>query len=126
MRDNKKYFIGEFIVMIGTIVFIFKLNSYNKILQDIQNKYDNKIQQVLQIASEPDYFKYLLGGFIFILLLVLYTVYVFKAKIGNEIFIIALINIILLIILIIVFWNPIITTFAVLLISGGVFIIANS
>lgn len=126
MRVNKGYFIGEFLLIITTVVFTIKLNSYNKILSSIQSRYDNKIQQALEVASHPDYFTYFLLGIIFIALLVWYTVFTFKAKIGNEILIVALINLILLIVLLIVFWNPIVTTFAVLLISGGVCMIANS
>lgn len=116
MNRNKCYLIGELIVMLVTLFFIFKLNSYNKILHDIQSIYNNKIQQTLEVAKEPNYFNYLILGFIFILLLVGYTILIFKARIGNEFWIIMLMNSILLIALLIVFWNPVLATFATLLI----------
>lgn len=126
MRDNKGYFICEILVGIATLIFTIKLNSYNEILKSIQCKYDNEIEQALGIASHPDYFNYFLWGIIFIALLIGYTIFIFKSRIGSEALIIFIINFVLLIVLLIIFWNPILTTFAILLLGGGIFTIANN
>lgn len=127
MKDKKGYFIGEILVIFSTLFFIINLYLYNKILHEIQDKYTDKIIQAIKIVQEPKYFTYLVWGVFFIILLVGYTIFVFRrANIGTDIWWFILINLILLIILLIVFWNPILTTFAALLITGGVFIIVNT
>ena len=127
LKDKKGYFIGEILVIFSTLFFIINLYLYNKILHEIQDKYTDKIIQAIKIVQEPKYFTYLVWGVFFIILLVGYTIFVFRrANIGTDIWWFILINLILLIILLIVFWNPILTTFAALLITGGVFIIVNT
>lgn len=126
MRRNKAYLIGELLVIVGTIYFIFKLNIYNKILNDIQDKSDNKIQQTLEIVSEPAYFTYLLWGVFFIALLIGYTVFILKSNIGSDRWKVTIVNAIVLIVLLIVLWNPVLATFAALLIGYGILGFADS
>lgn len=125
LRKNKVYWICEVIIGIGTLCFILKLNSYNKILQEIQERHSNEIIKALEVAKEPLYFHYLLGGGLIIAILIGYTMFVLK-KIKVESIFIIIINIILLIIFFEVYWNPILATFAVLLIIAGFFGVVNS
>lgn len=128
MEGKKGYMIGEGIVVVATLFFIMKLHKYNQVLHEIQKNYDNNIQKTIQIASEPNYFNYLLGGAFFIAVLVGYTLFIFKS--GSSLegigWVLSLINICLLIILLVVFWNPVLATFAALLLGGGLFALANS
>ncbi|MGU8438675.1 hypothetical protein [Clostridium perfringens] len=124
-RENKAYWIFEFIIFIGTIFFILKLNSYNKILIEIQSRYTNKIIKAIEVSKEPSYFYYLLSGGAVIAILIGYIFFVFN-KIHKESIFIVLINIILLIVFFRVYWNPILATFATLLVIGGIFGMANA
>lgn len=125
MKLNKGYWISEFIILIGTIYFILKLNSYNKILMEIQSRYENEIRRALEVANEPSYLKYLFGGGLVILIIIGYTFIVIK-KLRLESTLIVLINIIILIVFFKVYWNPVLATFTVLLTIGGIFTLANS
>ncbi|MFD2387667.1 hypothetical protein [Enterococcus rivorum] len=76
MEENKFYLIIEGIICLVTAYFIWKLEQYNQLLHEIQVRYPNMIQQTMEIAGEPNYFKYLLGGAFFIGLLIVYTIFV--------------------------------------------------
>lgn len=125
LRENKAYWICEAIIFIGTLSFILKLNSYNKILLDIQSRYSNEIIKALEVAKEPSYFNYFFGGAFVIIVLIGYTMFVLK-KLRGESILIVIINIILIIVFFKVYWNPVLATFAVLLTIGGIFAVANS
>lgn len=124
-KKNKLYWIGEAIIAIGAIYFILKLNSYSKILIDIQNRYSNTILKAIEVAKEPSYFHYLLGGALVLTILISYIMFVFMRIRWESIFII-LINIILIIVFFTVYWNPILMTFAILLGISGVLGLVNS
>ncbi|MDQ0149616.1 hypothetical protein ACFO6R_16095 [Eubacterium multiforme] len=119
MRENKMYFILEGTIIGITIIFIIKLLLYNKILNSIQNGYSNELEKAIEVAKEPNYFNYLLAGGGIILILFSYTIFILRKTFIDKKFIFALINIILGIWLLVVFWNPILTTFAILLFLGG-------
>lgn len=113
-KKNKLYWICEAIIAIGTIYFILKLNSYSKILIDIQNRYSNTILKAIEVAKEPSYFHYLLGGALVLTILISYIIFVFMRIKWESIFII-LINIVLIIVFFTVYLNPILMAFAILL-----------
>ncbi|MGU8487707.1 hypothetical protein ACV3OC_12855 [Clostridium perfringens] len=119
LKKYKLYWICEAIIAIGSIYFILKLNSYSKILIDIQNRYSNTILKAIEVAKEPLYFHYLLGATLVITILISYIMFVFMRIRWESIFII-LINIILIIVFFIVYRNPILMTFAILLGISGV------
>lgn len=125
LKEYKSYWICEGIIIFGTICFIFKLNSYNKILFEIQSQYSNDIIKALEVVREPFYFNYLLFGGLVIAILIGYIMLVLKRLRWVSIPIIV-INIILLIVFFIVYWNPILAIFAVLLSVCGLFGVASS
>lgn len=122
----KLYYLLELVVMAITIRFIWILHVYNQLIYIIRINYSDQVIQTLKVMSEPHYFNYLLGGGFFIFLLVVFTLFVIKTKIGINGGIFLGINLILLIILLITFWNPVLATFAILLIGGGSFVMASS
>lgn len=126
LSEYKWYYFFEVLVVGITIWFICRLKDYNQVLYNIQERYPSKIQQTFEIAAEPNYFNFLLGGGFFILLLVLFTFFILKMKIEINGVIFLFVNFILLLVLLVTFWNPILTTFAMLLIGGTVFVMAGS
>lgn len=121
MHRIKLAHVIEAILIFLTVQFIIKLNNYSQILHLIQEKYSEdswfNIQMAIEIASEPSYFKYLIKGFLFIVLLVIYPYILFKFNRSIDTIFIVLINLTLLIILLVVFCNPILTSFAVITLS---------
>ncbi|WP_368901066.1 hypothetical protein [Oceanobacillus oncorhynchi] len=128
MYESKFYFIIEGIIVIATVIFMFMLRNFNQELAFIQGMYNNKIESAFAIASTPGYFGYLAMGFFFVFVLVAYSIKCFKLVITLDFRIIinCIINVILLIRLLVIFSNPVLTTFATLLLVAGLFIIANS
>ncbi|MGL9921167.1 hypothetical protein [Enterococcus sp. DIV1758] len=126
LNEHKWYYISESAIAGATIWFIFMLKAYNQVLYQIQEQYANKIQQTIEIAAEPQYFTYLLTGGFFIVLLVAFTVYTVKKLFNVHALIIILVNLVILQVLLVTFWNPVLATFAMLLIGGGMFVLANS
>lgn len=126
MEEYRGYFIGEGIVVLLVGIFTFKLYKYNQILHEIQERFPNMIQQTIEIAQETNYINYLSGGFFFVFILIGYTVLVFKARLGMSGLVILCINFVLLVVLLIIFWNPVLATFACLLLGGGIAIIASN
>ncbi|EHQ8840317.1 TPA: hypothetical protein I0F66_RS10045 [Enterococcus faecalis] len=126
LNEHKWYYISESAISGATIWFICMLKAYNQVLYEIQEQYTNKIQQTLEIAAEPQYFTYLLAGGFFIVLLVAFTVYTIKKLFNVHALIIFIVNLVILQVLLVTFWNPVLATFAMLLIGGGIFVLANS
>ena len=78
------------------------------------------IERAFATAGKPWYWFFLLTGFAFIILLVCMGVHLFrkdKSVLGNLVGLI--LNIVLIVILVTVFWDPIFTTFVVLAFVAG-------
>lgn len=128
MNENKQvYIIKRSIITSITTVFLIKLYFYNRLLFQIQTKYcDQPVLKYFYILREPYYSAYLCCGFLFISILVLCMVKDVKDIFDNylnltDACIGITINFILFIILICLFANPILTTFAVAtFLIGGV------
>ncbi len=108
---------------IGTVIYIFLLSRYNKILYEIQEKYTNVFIQAVHIVEEPNYYGYLIAGAVFVILLIFVSVKSYRAReeIGIlGVMIMIVINIILLISLLIVYSNPVFTAFATMSTVAGV------
>jgi len=123
MTDDKKIILGvngilEFI----TVIFIIFLRRYSMELLFIQAQYENKIEQALNVIREPRYLNYLVGGLVFAALLIAASVWNFK-KIGESgvvSIVMMVVNIVVLVVLGIAFWNPIFTALLTVLVALGV------
>lgn len=116
MSDSTKVKIGLNIgVDVITIIFILLLCRYNKILYKIQVAHPNKIEQALYIMGEPNYVIYLIFGAVFVLLLVCISIWDIKCwqELEWKMFVLILANVILLLLLIHIYSNPIFTSFVI-------------
>ena len=125
-EEDKEYLIGDGLLLLIVSVFTVMLHVYNQKLHEIQMLYENPISQAFAIAAEPYYYYYLIAGFVFIILLIGTPVFC-KKKSCNllSLCIIIFINLIMLIILLIVFWNPVLAAFATTLAIGALLTIAK-
>lgn len=122
-----EYSIGEIFIAVITIIYIYYLSKYKLILIEIQQYHVGKLDQAFAVAQEPSYFNYFFGGILLIIVLVGFSfVHIKCGKTLLNKLIISLINLLLLIVLIYVFWNPILTSFAVILCCGGIFSMSQS
>jgi len=119
---EKLYFIGQGIIFVATTIFIVFLRRYNRSLAEIQEMYDSPLLRAWRIMEDPYYLRYLIAGLFFIVLLISFAIKSFKVAIEDTpiLLINVLVSLILLIILLVVFWNPILTTLAVIALGFGV------
>lgn len=125
-EEDKKYLIVDGLLIIIVSAFTAMLHLYNQKLYEIQLLYENSLSQTFAIVQEPDYFYYLIAGFVFIVLLIGAPVFCRKSRCNLlSICIIIFINLIMLIILLVVFWNPVLATFAAFLTFAGICLAVN-
>lgn len=108
-------------VILASLAYIIALAFYKRWLHsqyDVMN--GSLIERAFATAGKPWYWFFLLAGFAFIILLVCMGVHLFrkdKSVLGNLVGLI--LNIVLIVILVTVFWDPIFTTFVVLAFVAG-------
>lgn len=108
-------------IMVG--IYILRLLNYNKILEEIQSVYDNKILQAWKVVGEPDFLYYLVGGAVSALALIAISLFDYRIRdeMGVKIVVVHIvIHVIVLIWLLVVYSNPIFTTFVTVLASAGI------
>ena len=113
--------VGEKATVLASLAYIIALAFYKHWLRsqyDVMN--GSLIERAFATAGKPWYWFFLLTGFAFIILLVCMGVHLFRKdmdKPGNLVGVI--LNIVLIVILVTVFWDPIFTTFVVLAFVAG-------
>lgn len=118
---KKGYQVLELILVIVTLIFLYKLYFYKEYLsENIITKNYGVIKEAVLIVQEPNYFIYLLLGIIVLAILIGFTYYCIKYERDEdiELVIVVVFNIILTIIVLLVFWSPILTTLCVVVIMG--------
>lgn len=118
---KKGYQVLELILVIVTLIFLYKLYFYKEYLsENIITKNYGVIKEAVLIVQEPNYFTYLLLGIIVLAILIGFTYYCIKYERDEdiELVIVVVFNIILTIIVLLVFWSPILTTLCVVVIMG--------
>ena len=108
---RRAWFIGEGIIAIATIIFLFFLRGYGRILLDLREQSPNLLMWGRKAVQEPNYPWYFLLGSGFSILLLFYSVMSWKVaeRVGSILWINIILNIVLLIILFSFFIDPIIT-----------------
>ena len=113
--------VEEKATILASLVYIIALAFYKHWLHsqyDVMN--GSLIERAFATAGKPWYWFFLLTGFAFIILLVCMGVHLFrkdKSVLGNLVGLI--LNIVLIVILVTVFWDPIFPTFVVLAFVAG-------
>ena len=113
--------VEEKATILASLAYIIALAFYKHWLRsqyDVMN--GSLIERAFATAGKPWYWFFLLTGFAFIILLVCMGVHLFrkdKSVLGNLVGVI--LNIVLIVILVTVFWDPIFTTFVVLAFVAG-------
>jgi len=127
MLDSiKKEIAANIVVDIIALIYIFRLWQYNKLLYEVQAQYSSKIEQAFNVIKVSGFFSYLLCGIICASLLIAISVFIFKRRsdIGlTPVCVTILGNLLVLIVLIIVFSNPIFTTIVTVITAGGAMLI---
>lgn len=116
-------------VLIIVIIFIFRLASYNRILHQIETQHTGKIVQAFYMIQEPDFFKYFVGGIVAGAALIVTSVSDFwhREEYGFMLTVInILVNLLVFVTLIIVYANPVFTTFMIVASAGGLIIAATN
>lgn len=120
--------VEEKATILASLAYIIALAFYKHWLHsqyDVMN--GSLIERAFATAGKPWYWFFLLTGFAFIILLVCMGVHLFRKdmdKPGNLVGVI--LNIVLIVILVTVFWDPIFTTFVVLAFVAGTSAAAGS
>lgn len=128
MTYKRKVIIVENIISdIAALIYTIFLVQYNKILYEIQSRYDNKFIQALNVVKEPHFYTYFFLGILFAGLLIWNSVrnYRFRKELEIATIILILLNCCFLIALIIAYSNPIFTTMITLLTVAGIIVAAN-
>lgn len=129
MNDKKIIVILNIVVYVLTIVYIYSLCNYNELLYQIQLRSTNKIEQIYRILSEDNFYTYLMLGALSVVILVVIMVYdvkkCFVLGLINTI-ILCVISLLILIVLIKVYSNPIVTTFVCGVTGMGVAVVTLS
>lgn len=130
MIDRTKLRIAANItVLIAVIIFIFCLASYNRILHQIETQHAGKIVQAFYMIQEPNFFKYFVGGIFAGAALIFTSVSDFwhRKEYGFTLTAInILVNLLAFVTLIIVYANPVFTTFMIVASAGGLAIAATN
>ena len=113
---KKGYQVLELILVIVTLIYFYK----EYLSENIITKNYGVIKEAVLIVQEPNYFTYLLLGIIVLAILIGFTYYCIKYERDEdiELVIVVVFNIILTIIVLLVFWSPILTTLCVVVIMG--------
>jgi TM2 domain-containing membrane protein YozV len=122
-----EFSVGEIFIAVATVIYIIFLNEYKLKLLEIQKMYTGTIDQAFAVTTDPDYFNYFFLGLGIIVVLIGFSI--LHIKMGTDTFkkiVITLINVVLLVILLRVFMDPIVTSFAVVLACGGLFALSQS
>ena len=118
---RKGYQIVEIILVIISLVFLFKLYNYKQYLTEkiIEKKF-GLIKEAILIVKEPYYFHYLICriGILIMLMGFIYYCIRYEQDSGLSLVIIVIFNIILTIIVLWVFWSPILTTLCIIGVIG--------
>jgi|GEM_PF-2344597 hypothetical protein len=118
---KKGYQIVDVILVIISIYFLYKLYNYKEYLSDkILVKEYGWLKEAFLIVQEPDYFYYLIGGLVVLIMLIGFIYYCinYEQDPGIELVVVVGLNIILTIIVLFVFWSPILTTLCIIGIIG--------
>lgn len=118
---NKGYKIVEIVIVLITVWFLCKLYFYKEHLTNkIIEKNYGLLKEAWLILNEPDYFYYLIGGILVLIILIGFVYYCIKYEEdrGLILILVVVLNIMLSIIVLLVFWSPILTTLLVLGVVG--------
>jgi hypothetical protein len=118
--ENKLYFVSEIALSLFTIIFIIFLARYNNRLLEFFDIYEDPFIRAWVIFREEHFLNYFLIGVLNLLLLSLSIVFNWKdAWIESYfLFINVGVSIVLAVILLAEFWNPILTTVFLVSIAG--------
>lgn len=118
---KKGYQIADVVLVIISIYFLYKLYNYKEYLSEkILVKEHGWLKEAFLIVQEPDYFNYLLCGLVVLAMLIGFIYYCIKYEQdpGIELVVVVGLNIILTVIILFVFWSPILTTLFIIGVFG--------
>ena len=118
---KKGYQIADVVLVIISIYFLYKLYNYKEYLSEkILVKEHGWLKEAFLIVQEPDYFNYLLCGLAVLAMLIGFIYYCIKYEQdpGIELVVVVGLNIILTVIILFVFWSPILTTLFIIGVVG--------
>lgn len=118
---KKSYQIADVVLVIISIYFLYKLYNYKEYLSEkILVKEYGWLKEAFLIVQEPDYFNYLLCGLVVLAMLIGFIYYCIKYEQdpGIELVVVVGLNIILTVIILFVFWSPILTTLFIIGVFG--------
>lgn len=118
---KKGYQIVDVILVIISIYFLYKLYNYKEYLSEkILVKEYGWLKEAFLIVQEPYYFNYLLGGLAVLAMLTGFIYYCinYEQDPGIELVVVVGLNIILTVIVLFVFWSPILTTLFIIGVVG--------
>lgn len=118
---KKGYQIADVVLVIISIYFLYKLYNYKEYLSEkILVKEHGWLKEAFLIVQEPDYFNYLLCGLAILAMLIGFIYYCIKYEQdpGIELVVVVGLNIILTVIILFVFWSPILTTLFIIGVFG--------
>lgn len=118
---KKGYQIADVVLVIISIYFLYKLYNYKEYLSEkILVKEHGWLKEAFLIVQEPDYFNYLLCGLVVLAMLIGFIYYCIKYEQdpGIELVVVVGLNIILTVIILFVFWSPILTTLFIIGVVG--------
>lgn len=118
---KKAYQIADVVLVIISIYFLYKLYNYKEYLSEkILVKEYGWLKEAFLIVQEPDYFNYLLCGLVVLAMLIGFIYYCIKYEQdpGIELVVVVGLNIILTVIILFVFWSPILTTLFIIGVFG--------
>jgi len=121
--DEKEMLIINGIIDLVVVIFCVFLHSFCQGLLKIREQYkDDIFLEITNIIKADGYLFYLIGGLVCAAALIFFCVWWFKRIRGIEMFftvcIALLVNIMIFVILIGVFWDPVFTTFLLFLGMG--------
>lgn len=136
LNNIKTYFISIPAICISTFIFLFKLHYYNEYISErYLNGNGLNIASAFSIAGDPRYRDYLIGGFFFIFLLiisaavaVIFSIKNYKYD-NNFIFVgiaTPILNLVILIVLLVMFSNPVLIVFTIFIGGGGLYAVSQS
>lgn len=114
----KEKIVANILIDAATIIYIIFLCKYNKVLYGIQAQYASKIVAAWHIVCEPDFFWYFILGAVFALVLILVSLWDFRTwrEAGIlETIVSIILNLIVLVVLLKVYSNPVFTAFVIVL-----------
>ena len=113
MNQQRIIYVKNIIIYIITTIYVIALHFYNIKIYRIQNRYSNKIYAALETVKDQDFLIYFALGLFFIILLIYSAISSFRDIdiIGvGQVIISVVIYMILLIVLLIIYSNPVLTS----------------